>query len=183
MFAAGLALRHIEEQPTNEAVLHEALQEASSKAEPQQTEAEDLVATDAEHATAYMTHTILGFNEQLERISEITVVLIIGAMLSYTFLPSAALWFAPLLFLLIRPASVWVGLLGSRSTREQRWLTSWFGIRGIGSIYYLMYAINHGLDPALAEQLVAITLIVVSASIVVHGVSVTPLMRRYAHQR
>ena len=78
---------------------------------------------------------------------------------------------------------MWLGLLGSRSTREQRWLTSWFGIRGIGSIYYLMYAINHGLEPVLAEQLIAITLIVVSTSIVVHGISVTPLMRRYAHRQ
>ncbi|MEO6823198.1 MAG: cation:proton antiporter [Nitrosospira sp.] len=86
-------------------------------------------------------------------------------------------------FLFIRPASVWLGLLGSRSTDEQRWLTSWFGIRGIGSIYYLTYAINHGLDPVLAEQLVAITLIVVSTSIVVHGISVTPLMSRYARRR
>ncbi|MDQ3186124.1 MAG: cation:proton antiporter [Pseudomonadota bacterium] len=182
VFAAGLALRRIEEQPTDNAVLHEALQEASSNVEHPPTEAEDVVATDPEHATSYMTHAMLGFNEQLERIGEITVVLIIGAMLSYTFLPPAALWFAPLLFLFIRPVSVWLGLLGSRSTREQRWLTSWFGIRGIGSIYYLMYAINHGLEPALAQQLVAITLIVVSASIVVHGISVTPLMRRYARR-
>ena len=67
--------------------------------------------------------------------------------------------------------------------REQCWLASWFGIRGIGSIYYLMYAINHGLEPVLAEQLIAITLIVVSTSIVVRGISVTPLMRRYARRQ
>jgi NhaP-type Na+/H+ or K+/H+ antiporter len=45
-----------------------------------------------------------------------------------------------------------------------------------------MYAINRGLDLALAEQLVTITLIVVSTSILAHGVSVTPLMRRYGRQ-
>ncbi len=182
VFAAGLALRRIEEQQTDKTVLHEALQAASRHAEHQQTEAADVVATDPEHATFYMTHAMLSFNEQLERIGELTVVLIIGAMLSYSFPPPAVLWFAPLLFLFIRPASVWFGLLGSRSTREQRWLTSWFGIRGIGSIYYLMYAINHGLEPMLAEQLVAITLTVVSASIMVHGISVTPLMSRYARR-
>jgi sodium/hydrogen antiporter len=87
-----------------------------------------------------------------------------------------------LLFLVIRPAGVWLGLLGSRTTAERRWLSSWFGIRGIGSIYYLMYAINRGLDPALAEQLITITLIVVSTSILAHGVSVTPLMRRYGRR-
>ena len=182
VFAAGLALRRIEEQPTDKATLHQALQEASSKAEHELAEAEELVATTPEHAAAYMMHAALSFNKQLERVGEIAVVLIIGAMLSYTFLLPFALWFVPLLFLLIRPVSVWLGLLGSRSSREQRGLISWFGIRGIGSIYYLMYAINHGLERTLAEQLVTVTLIVVSTSIVVHGVSVTPLMHRYSHR-
>jgi NhaP-type Na+/H+ or K+/H+ antiporter len=42
---------------------------------------------------------------------------------------------------------------------------------------------NHGLDPALASNLVALTLSVVVASIVVHGISVTPLMQRYERMR
>ncbi len=60
---------------------------------------------------------------------------------------------------------------------------AWFGIRGIGSIYYLMYAITHGLEPALANRLMAITLAVVVASVVFHGVSVTPLMLRYERRK
>lgn len=182
VFAAGLALRRIEEQSLGKGVLRVALQAAASKAENQQADAEDLVASDPKLATTYMTNAILSFNIQLERIGEIAVVLIIGAMLAYITLPPALLWFIPLLFLVIRPVSVWLGLLGSRTTAEQRWLSSWFGIRGIGSIYYLMYAINHGLDPVLAEQLVTITLIVVSTSILAHGVSVTPLMNRYGRR-
>jgi hypothetical protein len=55
----------------------------------------------------------------------------------------------------------------------------WFGIRGIGSLYYLLYAINHHIERALAQQLLSITLAVVVASVVAHGVSVTPLMKRY----
>ncbi len=58
-------------------------------------------------------------------------------------------------------------------------MIAWFGVRGIGSLYYLGYAINHGLDPALASTLVALTLVTVVASIVAHGISVTPLMDRY----
>ena len=61
-------------------------------------------------------------------------------------------------------------------------LIGWFGIRGIGSIYYLMYAIDHGLPPDLARPLVALTLTTVAVSIVVHGISVTPLMNRYRSQ-
>ena len=58
-------------------------------------------------------------------------------------------------------------------------LVSWFGIRGIGSLYYLMYAIGQGLAPELARPLTALTLSTVAASVVVHGISVTPLMQRY----
>ena len=43
----------------------------------------------------------------------------------------------------------------------------WFGIRGIGSIYYLMYAISHDIESTLAKQLLSITIAVVVASIVV----------------
>ena len=130
-----------------------------------------------------MVRAALGFNQQLERIGEIAVVLILGAMLSYVSVPSALVWFAPVLFGVIRPTCVWLGLLGSRSTGVQRGLIGWFGIRGIGSIYYLMYAVNHGLPRELAEQLVGITIGVVAISIVMHGVSVTPLMEWYARRQ
>jgi NhaP-type Na+/H+ or K+/H+ antiporter len=89
----------------------------------------------------------------------------------------------PLFLLVIRPIGVGLGLLGSHSSRAQRGLMAWFGIRGIGSIYYLMYAINHGLERPLAEQLAAMTVIVVAASIVAHGVSVKPLMRWYSDRQ
>jgi NhaP-type Na+/H+ or K+/H+ antiporter len=62
-------------------------------------------------------------------------------------------------------------------------LISWFGIRGIGSIYYVMYAINHGLPHALAEDIMGYTLIIVATSIVLHGISVTPLMSRYGRRK
>jgi NhaP-type Na+/H+ or K+/H+ antiporter len=58
-------------------------------------------------------------------------------------------------------------------------LVAWFGIRGVGSIYYLMFAINQGIDAQAAERLIGITLAVVTASIFVHGISVTPLMQAY----
>ena len=48
-----------------------------------------------------------------------------------------------LLFFVARPVSVQASLLGSSATRSQRLLTSWFGIRGVGSFYYLMYALEH----------------------------------------
>jgi hypothetical protein len=46
-----------------------------------------------------------------------------------------------------------------------------------------MYAVNHGLPPALAEDFVGLTLATVAVSIVVHGLSGTPMMRQYGRHR
>jgi NhaP-type Na+/H+ or K+/H+ antiporter len=150
--------------------------------EPDRTIAES-VAVHPQHAPAYMAQAVLGFNEHAERIGEVAIVITIGALLWAVQWDAAAWWFVPLLLLVIRPISVRAGLARSPVSRAQRWLIGWFGIRGVGSLYYLMYAVNHGLDNALADQLVALTLSVVVTSIVVHGISVTPMMAAYERAR
>jgi len=173
VFAAGLALRKIEAM----ALGHEqAPDEVVAAAEGRGEE----VATHPETAPAYMAQAVLGFTEQLERIGEVAVVLLVGVMISVTAIPGDALWFVPLLLLVIRPVSAAMGTIGSDTTWLQRAFIAWFGIRGIGSIYYLMYAIVHGVPDATAGLLMGLTLAVVATSVVVHGVSVTPLMRRYS---
>jgi len=118
--------------------------------------------------------------EQLERLMEVGVVLLLGGMLSTRTLAADAWWFVPLVFLVVRPLAVLVGAPMRRAPAIQRRLTMWFGIRGIGSVYYLMYALEHGVERPLADRLVALVFTVIAASVVVHGVSVTPLMRRYS---
>jgi len=110
------------------------------------------------------------------------MVLVGGLLASITYLP-AALWFVPLLLLVIRPLAVLLGLLGAELGPLQRLLMSWFGIRGVGSIYYLMFAISHELPANLAEPLLSLTFASVVASVVLHGISVTPLMRLYQQAR
>ena len=51
-----------------------------------------------------------------------------------------------------------------------------FGIRGIGSFYYLAYGINHGAF-GVSDRVWALTGLVVLMSILIHGVTATPLMR------
>jgi sodium/hydrogen antiporter len=104
-------------------------------------------------------------------------------MLSTGYLSLDAVWFVLVLLLVVRPISVWLGLLGSSTSVTQRNLIGWFGIRGIGSIYYLAYALSHGLAPELSTSLVGMTLTAVAVSVLVHGVSVTPLMRLYEKKR
>jgi len=177
VFAAGLALQRVKEPQLTEGKTMEVTLVLDN------SEAQVAAATDPEHASAYMMQAVRGFNEQLERIGEVAVVLVMGAMLAFTNLTPSIIVFVVLFFILIRPVSVWIGLLGAPVSQDQRMLMSWFGIRGIGSIYYLMYAINHGLPFALAEPIVAITLATVTVSIVLHGISVTPLMAIYARRK
>lgn len=177
VLAAGLALQRVKDRPvaaSSPAVLEPGLQ---SK------EAKEALATDAAHASAFMKQEVRGFNEQLERIAEVAIVLVVGAMLSYTYLHPSGAWFVALVFLVVRPLSVHLGLIGAPVSRDQRILISWFGIRGVGSIYYLTYAINHDLSHSVAEEIVALTLTMVAVSIVVHGISVTPLMNLYTRRK
>lgn len=120
----------------------------------------------------------LVFKEHLERLSELLLVLLLGGALyidSWSW-PGVAL--ALFLFCVARPLSVLIGLIGTRTVTPARGMSAWFGVRGIGSLYYLMYAIQHGLSEGLALQLMHLTLIVVTLSILLHGISVKPLMNR-----
>jgi NhaP-type Na+/H+ or K+/H+ antiporter len=172
VFAAAVALRRIEMQQTG-------AHPADAIAAMARTGAAHESATDPQSAPAYMTETALAFNEQLERMVELGVVVLLGAMLARPYLLGDALWFVPLLLLVIRPVATRLGLLRSRTSLVQRRLIGWFGIRGIGSLYYLFYALRHGLPPDVAHRLTALTLAMVAVSIILHGLSVTPLMHFY----
>lgn len=169
VFAAGLALRRIN---------------ASARLSPptEPLSPEDQRATGGE-APGHMMHEVLRFNVQLESFAEVGIVLAVGVLLATVQWRMEVLWFIPLLFLVIRPAAVAIGLLGTRVRTLQRRLVAWFGVRGIGSLYYMLYAISHELEPALAERLLSITVAVVVASVIAHGISVTPLMNRYESRK
>ena len=167
VFAAGLALRRIDEPPAG-----------TTSAVNTELSAEDQRATGS-HAPAHMMRQVERFNNQLESFAEVAIVLAVGVLLATVKFRFEMLWFVPLLFLVIRPAAVAIGLLGTDAKPAQRRLMAWFGIRGIGSLYYLLYAINHGIRSELAQQLLSITLAVIVASVIAHGISVTPLMKRY----
>ena len=121
----------------------------------------------------------LVFKEHLERLSEVVLVLLVGGTLFLNSWSWEAVGLALFLFLVARPVSVLLGLLGTRTIWPIRGMTGWFGVRGIGSLYYLMYAIQHGLPEPLALQLIQLTLVVVTLSILLHGVSVKPLMGHF----
>lgn len=132
-----------------------------------------------EPASARVSAGSLVFKEHLERLSELVLILLIGGMLFLDSWSWRATALALFLFTVARPLSVMVGLAGSRTPWRIRGLASWFGVRGIGSLYYLMYAIEHGIGEELAVELIHLTLVVVALSILVHGLSVKPMMRKF----
>ena len=154
---------------------------ADAHADPAQKN--DELAVDPERAPAFMAHAVLSFSEQVERIGEVAAVIAIGMLLWAVDWSRVSWWFVAAMLLVVRPVSVAIGLAGSTASRSQRTLIGWFGIRGIGSLYYLAYALHHGVGGELAPTLAATTLAVTVVSIVVHGVSVTPLMTRYERRR
>ena len=125
----------------------------------------------------------LVFKEHLERLSELMLVLLIGGTLFLDSWSWRAVGLALFLFMVARPVSVLVGLLGTRTLWPTRSMVGWFGVRGIGSLYYLMFAIQHGLPEELALDLIQLTLIAVTLSILVHGTSVKPLMSLFLAYR
>jgi len=177
VFAAGLALRRIDDRSSPHAIEAQSLKSAT------ETWTDTADAARRADAPVNMMQAVQRFNSQLERFAEVGIVLTVGTLLAVVEFRRDVLWFVAVLLLIIRPLAVYVGLLGTKVVGRTRALMGWFGIRGIGSIYYLMYAISHDIESTLAKQLLSITIAVVVASIVVHGVSVTPLMIWYEKRR
>ncbi|KON80331.2 cation:proton antiporter [Azoarcus sp. PA01] len=131
------------------------------------------------HDVPTLSEGSLIFKEHLERLSELLLILLIGGTLFVDSWSWRAVGMALFLFLVARPLSVMIGLIGTRTPWRIRGLAGWFGVRGIGSLYYLMYAIQHGLPEDVALELIHMTLIVVTLSVIFHGTSVKPLMERF----
>ncbi len=137
-----------------------------------------LRATERDHAYHEKLH---GFAEELERLLMMGVLVIFGGMMTGGHLfralgwPSAA--FAVLAIFLVRPAIGWLSLKGFAAPAAERLAISFYGIRGVGSIYYLAYALQRG-GFAGSEAMWSTIGLIILCSVVLHGVTVTPVMRR-----
>ncbi len=172
VFAAGMALQRVQVRPREDTPPLPA-------APTLQGHPYEKLATHPHHASATMRSSVRGFNEQLEKFAEMALVLLVGAMLAYARPLPAVWWFVPLMLLVLRPLSAWLSIAGEGLTRPQGAMICWFGIRGIGSIFYVLFAIRHGLAVGLTDTLLSLTLWTVAASIVVHGITAQPFMARY----
>ena len=121
--------------------------------------------------------------EVVEKLGELAVILTFGSMLSVAGLgvPGVSGWLlVPLLLLVIRPLAVGISLIGSAIPGRERLFVAWFGVRGIGSIYYAaLVASATELAAEDAQLIVWTTFACVAISILVHGVTAAPLSERW----
>lgn len=122
------------------------------------------------------------FGARLERLLEAATVLAVGAALHSVPITLQALAFGLLLVLVVRPLAVLLVVRRRTLAPAQRRLLAWFGIRGVGTLYYLVFALSHGITGTLADALTGAALVAIALSVVLHGVSAMPLMDAY-HRR
>lgn len=122
---------------------------------------------------------VLSFNEQLERIFEVVSVGTVGLLINLRTFSWGALIIALSVIFIIRPVAVFLGTSLSTLNLKEKTFLSWFGVRGIGSIYYLYFAINHTGAIEDRSTLINYTLWTILFSIFIHGISAKIILRRY----
>jgi NhaP-type Na+/H+ or K+/H+ antiporter len=147
--------------------------------------AEDLVSSRVEEdemhepavAAGVLVAEVISFGDTVERLLEVMLVVIVGVAIADAWSVNA-IPLALLLFFVIRPVATWLCLHGTPTTQFQRVLMGWFGIRGIGSLYYLCYALSHR-PGAEVERIIPFAITTIALSVVLHGVSAEPILRAY----
>ncbi|MCT7962071.1 sodium:proton antiporter [Laspinema sp. D1] len=128
------------------------------------------------------TESQLRLTDRVEKLLEVGTILLIGSMLRIE--PSLkyaadTLIVAGFLLFIIRPLGTWISTIGSNFHRSKRVLMGWFGVRGVGSVYYLTYAMGEGLEGETGEKIAWVVFLTLVISAIVHGISATPLMNWY----
>lgn len=119
------------------------------------------------------------FADEFERLLTMCLLVGFGAVLASGKLFAALSWqavvYGLIALFLVRPAAGWVSLAGTRAAVEKRAVISFYGIRGIGSVYYLAYALGHGRF-AEGELLWSCIAFIILVSIPLHGATASPVM-------
>lgn len=126
------------------------------------------------------TRTIHGSEEQIEQLVMVLVLILFGGSVAEGLigpLSVSEIVFATMALVVVRPVAVLVGFAGSREPFPVRAATGFFGIRGLGTLYYATYAAER-LSHDAAGQLWHAVGLVVLMSVFLYGLSATPVMRR-----
>jgi sodium/hydrogen antiporter len=134
-----------------------------------------------EYERSHEYHEALhGVAEMAEHLLMVAIMVLFGGALANGLLAPLTLEAVVVvlgILLVVRPIAGIVGFLGSELAFRKRAVISFFGIRGIGSFFYLSWGLNAA-PFREAELLWAIVGLVVLVSVVGHGVLATPAMNR-----
>jgi NhaP-type Na+/H+ or K+/H+ antiporter len=117
--------------------------------------------------------------EQVERLAMMVLLLLFGgALVGGLLAPLRAMdvLLVLLIILVVRPLTGMLALLGFKADYFEKLTIAFFGIRGVGSFYYLAYGLNH-MDVGDPKKMWAIVGLAALVSILLHGLTVTPAMR------
>ncbi|HEY0175604.1 MAG TPA: cation:proton antiporter, partial [Pedobacter sp.] len=113
------------------------------------------------------------FSDQIERILVAIMLILLGGSLVRGIMNSLT-WsmaaFGVVFIFIIRPLAGLIGLIGTRLRIQEKLVISFFGIRGMGSLYYLAFAFSTTFFKN-QDQLWAIVAFIILISIVIHGLT------------
>ena len=118
------------------------------------------------------------FSEEMERLLVAVLMFFVGIYVASGILASVSIPMvivAVVIIFIVRPATGLIGLYKCALPRPKQWVVAFFGIRGIGSIYYLAYAVYHANFPQ-AQEIWSLVILIVVVSVAIHGLSVKPVM-------
>lgn len=132
-----------------------------------------------QHERDHEYHTTLSlFAEQCEKLLMALLLILLGGAVASGILGALSLQeilFALIFVLLVRPLAGWIGTIGTGLQQRDRWTIAVFGVRGIGSLYYLAFALNQADFPG-TRALWSMVCLVVLLSILLHGISARQVM-------
>ena len=121
------------------------------------------------------------FAEQIERLMMMVLLVFFGAALAegsiFHGISLSVVLTAGLVLFVVRPVCGWIGLIGSPLAPLEKTAIAFFGIRELGSFYYVAFALGQA-EFENVPVLGVTVCVVVLASIILHGTTVTPIMRR-----
>ncbi len=120
---------------------------------------------------------------RVEGLAELAIVAVLGALVAVSGVHAALVLFALLVLVAVRPIAARLGLGATPGTEVERHFIAWFGMRGVASMYYLMFSVDQSLGVPAARELAAITLTVLATSIALHALTSLPLGKRAAGER
>ncbi len=141
--------------------------------------ADDEDESTADDEADQMMMKVMGINQQFGQVLEVALVVLIGCLMTSTWTLGDDWWIALAIIALVRPLAVILSLANANVSSLQKRLIAFFGIRGIGSVYYLTYAIGHGLADETATRIGGIVLTTIAFSLLIHSNAATPVLAYY----